>query len=114
MKNSLEGIVIKWTDQVNKVLEEDSKIAFENNRNPPPSAEIEFWDQRMKNLENIYVQLRDPRAKQIGCVLQAIDSVYYTSFRNTFKNVVASLHEARDITLWLKPLVSLFPLLVSE
>ena len=106
MKNSLEGIVIKWASQIDIVLKENSSALFEKNNHPTPSAEISFWKKRRHNLMNIYDQLKDPRVKRIGTILEEIDSVYFNSFRQTFKNVVTSLHEANDITLYLSPLVS--------
>jgi hypothetical protein len=105
MKNSLEGIVIKWANQIGEVLKEQSTCLFKDNKHPAPSDEYEFWYARMKNLENIYTQLRDPRVKQVGRVLELIDSSYFPSFHATFKNVVAALLEAQDVTLHLKPLV---------
>jgi dynein heavy chain, axonemal len=106
MKNSLESIVIKWANQIGEVLKEQSAGLFKDNRHPTPREEYEFWEARMRNLENIYTQLRDPRVKQVGRVLELIDSCYFPSFHATFKNVVAALHEAQDVILYLKPLVS--------
>lgn len=106
MKNSLEGIVIKWAFQIDEVLKESSLSLFDKNSHPTPMAELKFWESRRKNVKNIYDQLRDPRVKKIGCILETINSVYFTTFSSTFKQIVTALHEADDITLWLKPLVS--------
>lgn len=106
MKNSLEGIVIKWAFQIDEVLKESSLSLFDKNSHPTPMAELKFWENRRKNVKNIYDQLRDPRVKKIGCILETINSVYFTTFSSTFKQIVTALHEADDITLWLKPLVS--------
>ncbi|XP_039431337.1 dynein beta chain, ciliary-like isoform X4 [Culex pipiens pallens] len=104
MKNSLEGIVIKWAYQINDVLKEDSSMVFKDGAQPSPLEEIIFWDSRQSNLRNIYNQLLEPRVKQIGVILEGIDSVYYSSFKSTFQSVVQAVHEADDITLYLKPL----------
>lgn len=104
MKNSLEGIVIKWASQINDVLKENSNIIFKDNH-PVPSAEIDFWNLRLKNLENIYNQLIDNRIKAVAKILEAINSVYFAAFRTSFKNIVGALCEARDITLYINPLV---------
>lgn len=106
MKNSLEGIVIKWASQVDEVMKDTSQSLFEKNNHPTPRAELSFWENRRKNVRNIYNQLRDPRVKAIGSILEMINSVYYNTFSNTFKSIVTALHEASDITLYLKPLVS--------
>lgn len=108
MKNSLEGIVIKWAFQVDEVLKESSTSLFDKNNHPTPFAELTFWENRRKNVKNIYDQLRDPRVKKIGSILELINSVYFNTFTQTFKAIVTALHEADDITLWLKPLVSNF------
>lgn len=105
MKNSLEGIIIKWACQINDVLKEDSSQAFKDGRHPTPVEEISFWESRQKNLRNIYAQLTEPKARQIGVILEGIDSVYSSSFKKTFKHVVQAVHEADDISLYLKPLV---------
>lgn len=106
MKNSLEGIVIKWVSSINEVLKEDSATLLINGH-PNPSAEIKFWNARMSNLQNIYTQLRGDKIKSVATVLETIDSVYFMSFRTAFKNVITALVMARDITLWLNPLVNI-------
>lgn len=106
MKHSLEGIVIKWAHQIDEALKKTSLSLFDNNNHPTPFDELRFWDIRRKNLMNIYDQLRDPRVEKIGSILELINSVYFNTFSSTFKNVVTALHEANDVTLWLKPLVS--------
>lgn len=106
MKNSLEGIVIKWASQIDEVMKDTSQSLFEKNNHPTPRAELNFWENRRKNVMNIYNQLRDPRVKAIGSILEMINSVYFNTFSSTFKSIVTALHEANDITLYLKPLVS--------
>lgn len=105
MKNSLEGIVIKWHAQIDKILKDSSANLFNRNLNPTPSEEVKFWNKRRSNVSNIYDQLTDPRVKSIGNILEMINSVYTSTFFTTFKDVVTALHEADDVTLWLKPLV---------
>lgn len=107
MKNSLEGIVIKWACQVDEVLRETSTSLFDKQNHPTPLAELKFWNDRRMNVKNIYKQLCDERVKKIGRILELINSVYFGTFTSTFKNVVTSLYEVDDITLWLKPLVSI-------
>jgi dynein heavy chain len=106
MKNSLEGIVIKWAFQIDQVLKESSVNLLDGKNHPTPMAEVRFWESRRKNLTNIYDQLRDPRVKAIGVILETIKSVYSNTFRSTFKNVVTALHESSDITLYFTGLVS--------
>lgn len=40
----------------------------------------------------------------MAIILEKTNSAYYNCFRNLFKSVVMSLSEAKDITLYLKPL----------
>lgn len=38
LKSAIEGVVIKWAQQINDVMMEDSAQAFENGQNPLPSV----------------------------------------------------------------------------
>lgn len=38
LKSAIEGVVIKWAQQINDVMKEDSGAAFQNGQNPLPSA----------------------------------------------------------------------------
>ncbi|XP_055614548.1 dynein beta chain, ciliary, partial [Uranotaenia lowii] len=114
MKNALEGIVIKWAYQINDVLKEDSNSLFKDDHHPSPVEEINFWEARRSNMQNIYQQLLDDRVRQIGVILQGIDSVYYASFKSTFQSVVQAVHEADDVTLYMKPLRKHFEMFESS
>ncbi|XP_060515880.1 dynein beta chain, ciliary [Cylas formicarius] len=101
LKSSIEGVVMKWTTQINDVLINNSSEKYSN---AVPSMEIQFWNQRLKNLQYIYQQLRDPKVKSMATILEKTNSAYYACFRNLFKNVVVALAEAKDIYLHLTPL----------
>lgn len=103
VRSSLEEIVMKWSNTIEEVIGDNSYRLFDELPEPMPSDEVTFWQGRLKNLENIYDQLRDPRIKTIASILEKLDSVYFSTFRVTFRNVVESLHEARDVTLFLAP-----------
>lgn len=104
LRKSLEEIVMKWSITIEEVIKDNSFRLFEDIRHPQPSDEIDFWKGRLKNLENIFEQLRDVRVKTIASILEKCESTYFSAFRLTFQNVVTSLHEARDVTLHLIPL----------
>ncbi|XP_034948410.1 dynein beta chain, ciliary-like [Chelonus insularis] len=108
LRNNAERIVIKWSTQVNDVLNEihEREISYVN----PilPNDELKFWQQRLKNLESIYDQMRDPRIKKVVSFLEQTKSSYLSSFEKLFEDVVAAITEARDIWLYSKPLQSLF------
>lgn len=38
LKSAIEGVVIKWAQQINDVMMEDSSMSFENGQNPLPTA----------------------------------------------------------------------------
>lgn len=38
LKSAIEGVVIKWAQQINDVMMEDSAQAFENGQSPLPSV----------------------------------------------------------------------------
>ncbi|KAK6632535.1 hypothetical protein RUM43_013303 [Polyplax serrata] len=113
LKTAIEGAVIKWAHQINDVLVETTEVFFKDNNHPVPSAEIIFWNQRLKNLESIYDQLRDPRVKKMAIVLEITESSYTHTYRTFFRNVVAAVTEARDICLYLNPLLKMFDLYES-
>ncbi|GFG28503.1 hypothetical protein Cfor_03628 [Coptotermes formosanus] len=108
LKSAIEGVVIKWATQINDVLIQESSQAFDGGQNPTPNAEVDFWNSRLCNLEYIYEQLRDERVRKMAIILEKTDSAYYPCFRTQFQNVVAALAEAKDIVLYLKPLLRHF------
>lgn len=105
LKSLLENAVMNWSILCNDVLKQSFTTDFSNMTNPNPRNEYEFWVGRLKNLESIYDQLRDPRVKKVGEYLEMTKSTYSTAFQKLFQNVVAALVEARDICLYLKTLI---------
>jgi len=56
----------------------------------------------------IYDQLQEDRVKKMAAILEKTDSAYFPSFRKLFDNVVSSLAEAKEISLYLTPLAKCF------
>ncbi|XP_050667868.1 dynein beta chain, ciliary-like isoform X2 [Leptidea sinapis] len=108
LKTNIEGAIIKWAKQVYDLLQEDSYIAFKRTKFPLPRSDIEFYAHRLKNLEGIYSQLRDPRVKRMANYLEATRSVYLSCFKTMLTNVVAAIVECRDIYVYQKPLMQHF------
>ena len=52
----------------------------------------------------IFDQLRENRVRKMAIILETTDSAYYPCFRTLFGNVVSSLAEAKEISLYLTPL----------
>ncbi|XP_014206492.1 dynein beta chain, ciliary [Copidosoma floridanum] len=108
LKSAIEGVVIKWAYLVNEVVTHDSSAAFDNGQNPTPYSELEYWSARLANLRYIYDQLREDRVRRMAVILEKTDSAYYPCFKTLFTNVVSSLAETREISLYLAPLARCF------
>lgn len=105
LKNNIEGIIIKWAYQIDEVLSKDSAEPLNEPGNfPGPMEEIRFWEAKCTNLESLFEQMKADTTKKMASILDTTDSAYYPCFRSMFRNVVAALNEAKDITLFLKPL----------
>ena len=109
LKNNIEAIIIKWAYQIEEVLSKDSDEPLHLPGNHPgPMTEIKFWEAKCMNLESLYEQLIADTTKKMASILQCTDSAYFPVYARLFKNVVAALTEAQDITLFLNPLKSHF------
>ncbi|XP_031848127.1 dynein beta chain, ciliary [Nomia melanderi] len=102
LKSNIEKIVIKWATQINEILNEE--FTKKNGSPVPEQSELNYWNMRLKNMESLYRQLKDPRVVSMGIFLEQMESPYAEYFKNLIKNVAASLLETRDINLYLKPL----------
>ena len=60
------------------------------------------------NLESLYDQIKAPATNKMASIMKSTDSAYYPVFRSMYKNVMAALDEALDITLFLKCLATHF------
>nr|CAD7455111.1 unnamed protein product [Timema tahoe] len=74
-------------------------------------SKVQFWNARLGNLEYIYDQLRDEKVRKMAVILEKTDSAYFPCFKTLFRNIVAALAEAKDIVLYLKPLMKHLALL---
>lgn len=106
LKSAIEGVTIKWSTQINDVLNNDSSdkqhhSSGNNNEHPLPTDELQFWSLRYKNLQYIYEQLKESKVKSMAIILEKTNSAYYNCFKKLFKNVVISLAQARDISMHL-------------
>lgn len=106
MIHAIESVVIDWSNQIQDVLKKDSSQPLLDGLNPGPSVEVEFWRAKAANLENIFEQLKDPKAKKMAELLEKTQSSYYQAFKELFIDTVAALEEAQDIDIHLKPLAS--------
>lgn len=101
LQNLLEGIVIKWSYIINDIVIETSEKLFHNDAQPMPNDEYTFWNNRLANLGNLYAQLTENNRKMVGVILEKIESVYFTSYRQSFENSVAAFTQAKNVTIYL-------------
>lgn len=106
--HSIETVIIDWSHQIRDVLKRDSSQPLLEGLNPGPHIEVEFWKAKCKNLECIYEQLRTPKVRKMAELLETMQSSYFPSFKNIFRDVITALAEAQDISLHLKPLTRHF------
>ncbi|CAG7732677.1 unnamed protein product [Allacma fusca] len=104
LKTQIETLIIKWAQQINEVLKQDSSKALQSGTNPTPIAEMAFWEDRVQDLQCIYDQLNDEKIRKIATIIEGTGSTYWPAFKSMFRNVVAALAEAQDILAYLKPL----------
>lgn len=75
-------------------------LAFKKTKFPLPIMDIDFYVNRLRNLEGIYSQLRDPRVKRMAHYLEDTRSVYLSCFKTMLTNVVAGKNTIPHI-MWL-------------
>lgn len=105
MKESLENVVMKWTRTVHNVVKEESYNILNVNKMATPVDEIQFWSARLKNLINIDNQLNSDEIKTVVKLLEHTQSTYLKPMNRTIETITSALDEARDISLYLRPLV---------
>ncbi|XP_049940953.1 dynein beta chain, ciliary-like [Schistocerca serialis cubense] len=113
LKRAIEQMVVKWGTQVKEILNQNSSSVFEKTLHPAPSEEIDFWNARLKNLESIYHQLRDPRVAKMASILELTESVYCKNYKELFINVFEAVLEAREISAFMKALKPQFDVIES-
>ncbi len=59
------GAIITWTKQIKNVLKQDPESALKGDKHPDPTVEIEFWKNKMENLNMICEQLNSERIKKV-------------------------------------------------
>ncbi|XP_066917361.1 dynein beta chain, ciliary-like [Clytia hemisphaerica] len=102
--HNVESIIIDWTHQITKVLKQCSSQLLQEGKSPGPIVEIDFWSQRVENLENIFDQLRTIKVRKMAELLKRHNSSYYPAFKKIYREAIHALDEARDINVYLKPI----------
>jgi len=49
-----EGSIITWTKQIKNILRLEPEMALKMGKDPGPLTELDFWENKMNNLNFIY------------------------------------------------------------
>ncbi|XP_066487525.1 dynein axonemal heavy chain 11 [Tiliqua scincoides] len=102
--HAIESMVIKWSHQIQDIVEKSSAQTLLDGMHLDPQAELDFWKERKDNLSCLYDQLQSPVVQKMIRILKAKLSSYYPTFQDIYKQVENALVEALDIELYLRPL----------
>jgi dynein heavy chain len=110
----LEGAIITWTKQIKNILKRDPETVLQDEKNPGPLAEVDFWNSKALNLNGIFAQLQSDKVRRILKVLDKSKSTYNAPFAKLCKEVFYARSEANNIIKYLRPLVPWFEGLENE
>ncbi|XP_027272227.1 dynein heavy chain 11, axonemal isoform X2 [Cricetulus griseus] len=102
--HAIESIVIKWSHQIQEIIQKDSAQPLLSGLHPTPETELDFWTVRHENLTCIYGQLQAPIVLKMVKILTARQSSYFPTLNVIFTTVENALLEAQDVELHLSPL----------
>lgn len=55
-----ETSIMTWMKQIKNVLKLEPEMALKQKQDPGPLTELDFWENKMNNLNSIYEQLQSP------------------------------------------------------
>ena len=87
--HTVETAVIEWSHQIHAILRKNSSQILLDQKNPGPLVEIDFWKNRMLDLESIVEQMFDEKAQKMTWLLERTQSSYYIALQN----MVSPIHE---------------------
>ncbi|KAF4019994.1 hypothetical protein G4228_011768 [Cervus hanglu yarkandensis] len=102
--HAIESVVIKWSHQIQEIIEKDSVQPLLNGLHSNPQTELDFWTMRRENLSCIYDQLQTPVVLKMVKILKNKQSSYFPTLKDIFMAVKNALLEAQDVELYLRPL----------
>uniref|UniRef100_A0A8P0S8H0 Dynein axonemal heavy chain 11 n=1 Tax=Canis lupus familiaris TaxID=9615 RepID=A0A8P0S8H0_CANLF len=102
--HAIESVVIKWSHQIQEIVEKDSAQPLLNGLHSGPQTELDFWMMRRDNLSCVYDQLRAPVVLNMVRILKIKQSSYFPTLKGIFTAVKNALLEAQDVELYLRPL----------
>lgn len=80
--HTMESVVIEWSHQIQSVLKKNSAQQLLDGKNPGPLVEVEFWKDRVGDLESVMDQLITDKAQKMSALLQKTQSTYYPALQN--------------------------------
>ncbi|XP_035866411.1 dynein heavy chain 11, axonemal isoform X1 [Phyllostomus discolor] len=102
--HAIESVVIKWSHQIQEIIEKDSVQPLLTGLHSNPQTELDFWTRRRENLSCIYDQLQAPTVLKMVKILKTKRSSYFPTWKDIFAAVKKALLEAQDVELHLRPL----------
>lgn len=98
----MESCVQQWTTQLTPLLEAEERGISERSS---LNDEVLYWRNRTQDLENIFEQLKEGVVRQMAATLEEIGSAQSATFKMLLRRLIASLAEAQEISLHLKPII---------
>lgn len=80
--HTVETVVIEWSHQIHSLLQKNSARFLLEGKQPGPLVEIDFWKDRVLDLESVIEQLYDEKAQKMTRLLERTKSSYYTALQN--------------------------------
>nr|XP_036878224.1 dynein heavy chain 11, axonemal [Manis javanica] len=102
--HSIESVIIKWSQQIQEIIENNSVQPLLNGLHSNPQTELDFWTMRREDLSCINDQLQAPVVLKMVKILKTKQSSYFPTLKDIFLAVKNALLEARDVELYLRPL----------
>ncbi len=75
-----ETSIMTWMKQIKNVLKLEPEMALKQGKDPGPLVELDFWENKMKNLNSIYEQLQSAEVQSILRFLEENKSTYTKPF----------------------------------
>ncbi len=110
----LETAIITWQKQIKSVLSQDPESVLKQFADPSPLRELDFWRNRMENLNSIIEQIQSDRVLKDLKVLEQVKSAYSKNFNELKKEVTKAAQEASSNYIFLNTISELFEILVSD
>jgi len=110
----LETAIITWQKQIKTVLSQDPESLLKQGQDPNPMKEIEFWQNKSRNLHHILNQINSERILKYLKDLERSKSAYSKNFNELKKEIMKAYKEADSNYTYLLTISGLFEDLVGD